>query len=165
MPIAYHINYDSKTFPNPSTFSPTRWLCPDGSFNRETQSKCPSIHFFSRCSCARSSHLWDRETHVCWATTGKARNMTNFHIFFWCISQDGVGSASCHPHPTLCPENARTLQIAERAAQLSRYHCEAGGIQSPSAEKERCSRLDTTLFSVENLILFSNFLDAHCQKQ
>ena len=38
---AYHINYDSKTFPNPSNFSPTRWLCPDGSFNRETQSKCP----------------------------------------------------------------------------------------------------------------------------
>ena len=147
---AYHINYDSKTFPNPSNFSPTRWLCPDGSFNRETQSKCPSIHLFSRCSCARSSHLWHRETHVCWATTGKARNMTKFHIFCCCcISQDGVVSASCHSHPTLCPENARTLQIAEQPAQLCRYHREAGGIQSPSAEKGRCSRLEQHCFQLK----------------
>ena len=32
---AYHINYDPVTFPNPSTFTPTRWLLPDGTFNRK----------------------------------------------------------------------------------------------------------------------------------
>ena len=31
----YHINYDPVTFPNPTTFSPQRWLHPDGSFRRE----------------------------------------------------------------------------------------------------------------------------------
>ena len=31
----YHINYDPVIFPNPSTFSPMRWLRPDGTFNRK----------------------------------------------------------------------------------------------------------------------------------
>jgi len=32
---AYHINYDPVTFPDPTTFSPQRWLHPDGTFRRE----------------------------------------------------------------------------------------------------------------------------------
>ena len=31
----YHINYDPVTFPDPSTFSPQRWLRHDGTFRRE----------------------------------------------------------------------------------------------------------------------------------
>ena len=68
---AYHINYDPETFPDPETFSPMRWLRPDGTFNRRIHSKYPSICSISRCSCVRCSHLWDRETNVCRTTTGK----------------------------------------------------------------------------------------------
>ena len=32
---AYHINYDPVTFPDPTSFSPQRWLRPDGTFRRE----------------------------------------------------------------------------------------------------------------------------------
>ena len=32
---AYHINYDPTIFPDPTTFSPHRWLRPDGTFRRE----------------------------------------------------------------------------------------------------------------------------------
>ena len=32
---AYHINYDPITFPDPTSFSPRRWLHPDGTFRRE----------------------------------------------------------------------------------------------------------------------------------
>ena len=32
---AYHINYNPVTFPDPTTFSPQRWLHPDGTFRRE----------------------------------------------------------------------------------------------------------------------------------
>ena len=32
---AYPINYDPVIFPNPSTFTPMRWLHPDGTFNRK----------------------------------------------------------------------------------------------------------------------------------
>ena len=31
----YHINYDPTTFPDPTAFSPERWLRPDGTFRRE----------------------------------------------------------------------------------------------------------------------------------
>ena len=30
----YHINYDPVTFPDPTNFSPERWLHPDGTFRR-----------------------------------------------------------------------------------------------------------------------------------
>jgi len=32
---AYHINYDPVTFPDPTSFSPQRWLRPDGTFRRD----------------------------------------------------------------------------------------------------------------------------------
>ena len=31
----YHINYDPVTFPDPTTFSPQRWLHPDGTFGQK----------------------------------------------------------------------------------------------------------------------------------
>ena len=31
----FHINHNSVTFPDPTAFSPQRWLCPDGTFRRE----------------------------------------------------------------------------------------------------------------------------------
>lgn len=40
---AYHINYDPEIFPNPSTFNPKRWLCPDGTFNRGLVSSTPTF--------------------------------------------------------------------------------------------------------------------------
>ena len=71
---AYHINYHPETFPDPSTFSPMRWLRPDGTFNRRIHSKYSSICSIFRCSCVRCSHLWDRETYLCRTTTGKVTN-------------------------------------------------------------------------------------------
>ena len=60
----YHINYDPVTFPDPTTFSPQRWLHPDGTFRREFLSTANPIKVSGDLMSAVVTFGWGRRNCV-----------------------------------------------------------------------------------------------------